>query len=91
MIASVSPLFGAERTFERPSEGLLERLWLAEPGPTTIGSDRPSDIFRAIARSPARCKVERPFPPALRRQVDGAVIGHHVGEGLLPPSAFHPN
>jgi len=30
MIASVSPLFGTERTFERPREGLVERLWLAD-------------------------------------------------------------
>jgi hypothetical protein len=30
MIASVIPLFGAERTFERPREGLIERLCLAD-------------------------------------------------------------
>jgi hypothetical protein len=36
MIASVIPLFGAERTFERPREGLIERLCLAGLGLTTI-------------------------------------------------------
>jgi hypothetical protein len=30
MITSASPLFRAQRTFERPSEGLVERLWLAD-------------------------------------------------------------
>jgi hypothetical protein len=29
MIASVRPLSGAQEMFERPREGLVERLWLA--------------------------------------------------------------
>ncbi len=66
MIASVIPLFGAERTFERPREGLIERWPTAvcreQHDGTMTGGIRGKGVFRGDAckqndcRFPCRCK-----------------------------------
>ena len=53
MIASVSRLFGVERTFERPREGLVERLRLADRRRPRTGTVRPIAVTRDL-RSNAR-------------------------------------